>query len=226
MITPLARNHKASAFRTNRGFTVTKTYFDLPDETEIAPLYKTRGDSADPLHAYLKLDHRDGTVSFGIGDNHPAVEAAEQHDGESEWKVPSALRGSYCPVLANGLQPLLQRVLDGCSGKNNGVLNNDAEAARREIDSLLGNDDGSGYGFARAFDASNPAHVAPVWDVAEWLPDGDNDITAATTDEELADWADEYESQAAEQGVHLVGSVLALLTAQRDGLRDLVETTA
>ena len=137
-----------------------KTYFDLPDETEIAPLYKIRGDSADPLQAYLKLDHRDGTVSFGIQDNHPAVEAAEQHGGESEWKVPSALRGSYCPVLAERLQPLLQRVLDGCSGKNNGVLDDDAEAARREIDSLLGND----YRWARAFDASNPAHVAPVWD--------------------------------------------------------------
>jgi hypothetical protein len=62
--------------------------------------------------------------------------------------------------------------------------------------------------------------VAEVWDVNDWLRDGDDDITAETTNDELAESAAQYEDQAAEQRAELKGSVLDLLTAQRDALRD------
>lgn len=62
--------------------------------------------------------------------------------------------------------------------------------------------------------------VVEVWDAHDWLCEGDDNTTAETTDDELVESAVEYEDQAAEQGAELKGSVLDLLTAQRDALRD------
>jgi hypothetical protein len=184
------------------------------------PLYFRRSGDFRPLEAFVELDTLDGEISFGIRPDHNSVPPAEYFGRYLRWDVRPDVRGSHLVPLAKRLQPLMERVFDGCSdgdhdGKPCTVLDEDALAASDEISSLL--EDGG------IIDPSDPFQVVEIRTVGDYVdvpPDG---LTVKTTDAEIAKLANELESEADSDGIILDGSMIDWLIELRDELRNDAE---
>lgn len=108
-------------------------------------------------------------------------------------------------------QELLQDIVYGHTvdwdGQNHvGSLSEDAAAAWDELKRDMNNYHDSKYSF---------------WEAGEWLLEGARSVvTAQTTDEELAEWADAWMSHAQAENVVLDEAALDWLTNYRDQLRE------
>ena len=120
-------------------------------------------------------------------------------------------------ALAEKLQPLLDRVIDGYTiewdGNNNvGKLTDDAQVASDEITDIMDR--------LHPEDWSTPVDV---WDAREWLGDF-HDITADTTDNEIKLKAWKFTDAAAADKIHLTynrGETMSdILWSIRDELRE------
>lgn len=186
------------------------------------PLYYKYAGQLQPQDAYIEMDEGGGISAEWNGEIGNAVPAGVWHHRSLRWSItPEVSQEMLDELLADGseLRRLLAVVHEGHSVDWNdsnhvGVLNDDAQAARHDVDNLLhrlGEED-----------------CLPVWEAADWLGgctvwrDGCvivcmDEITSATTDAALELLAAEYEGEAEHEGV-CVDGILEHLTELREGL--------
>jgi hypothetical protein len=196
---------------------------DLVYTDAVAPLYHRFNDALLPQPAFLQLNPANGEVSFGFRRDH-VVTTAEEKGKVFCWPVPSELRGSYCPVLAEALRELLQAVQDGYYELLDdseeyelsfvGLLDEPAQKASKQIAKLL-----ESY----LIDPADPKHVVTVYYPEDFFQDRiaeHGEIDASTTDEQLDRLARDYLEVANDSGVFIKGSLIDALTLIRDEMRE------
>jgi len=135
------------------------------------------------------------------------------------WPLPALIRGSYLELLAQKIQPSMDRLLESLTLDDNwdnvGVaveMNDDANAARDEITRQLGI-------YGGMIDRSDPSQVAVLCSVVDFVYDPPGELTATTTDAEIVILASKLEAKAAAEAIVLDGSMFNWLKQLRDQLR-------
>jgi hypothetical protein len=200
---------------------------DVPNDDQIAPLFRNAENWWTQPTAYLELDPAGGRVSFGVRRENQSVPEREKRGRLLRWLVHSALHGDYRKVVAEILRPKLQIVQNGYSetldvsdrrgSRLFGHLNQTAQEAHAMIGTLLK----SGL-----IDETNPFHVAVVSTPEEFIRDQNlkDDVKYRTTDAELDLICRESLQVAADKGTHINGSLIDALTVLRDELRETALT--
>lgn len=200
---------------TNSG--VVTTQIQLLDEADPTAIYRHYQGEQSPQPCHIELDLRDGELSADydaeIGN---AVPMSVWHGIVRRWGIPCVTAESANQLMRD-IAPLAQRVLDGATiewdGNNNvGVLTVDAQAAEEELSSLLDHDD--------------LTHIAEM-EASEWWSEGSlpEDLTADTTDDELAEIVDREEQDATTMQSEVYTVLLDAddyLSARREEMRDTV----
>lgn len=193
-----------------------------------APLYERYGGQIHPQPAYFELRPEERVAEFDWNANVGGGTSMDAWHGlVRRYRVPATLSREGCENLAETLQPLLQRVVDGFeevwNGSNHvGRLTQDASHAEYEIESVIDR-----------LNQTDGDHVQ-VWDAAEWLAGQgsgeeaarDLGVTADSTDEEIAALAQRLEEEADLDGVVLYGDLAREIRDIRDAMKETTEEEA
>lgn len=188
------------------------------DETNPTALFRHYDGETYAQSCHIELDLRDGELTADYdGEIGNAVPMTVWHGIVRRWGIP-CLTAEAANTLMREIAPLAQRVLDGASiewdGNNNvGRLTDDAQAAEEELLGLLAGD----------------VELTTVCEeeASDWWSEGGlpEDLTADTTDEELAAIVEREEQDATTMQAD-VYTVLTgaeeYLTARREEMRDVV----
>lgn len=174
-----------------------------------APLYHRYPGQTNPQPAYLCINPRLNEMYVEWDGEIGNAMPMDVWDGRRyRWEINSALTGAAVDQLLADVLPLAERfsaghtrVWDG--SKDRSHLTDDAHEADLEIENRC---------------AGEPDHsdLVQVWSVDQYLLNVTSDVTAETTDEEIARMAADIESDADSDGVLLDGDVTEYLTDQRD----------
>lgn len=170
----------------------------------------------DPYHTstggisrtYLKLDPRDLTVWVTQEYNDNSTPSDEWHGLILTWRVPGHPTETSMRQWINESMDALTTICDGFEsrwdGSNHvGSLSEEARVAKETIEFGFDNDGG-------------PANYYETWDVESWLESSMNEITANTTDEQLADFAEQWQPDAS---TIVIGDTFTYITQHRDNLK-------
>lgn len=181
----------------------------------LAPLYHRHGD-CEPDTAVIRLNVASGEITYIYRDHQ---DTRNNLDGSLMWPLPALIRGSYLELLAQKIQPSMDRLLESLTLDDNwdnvGVaveMNDDANAARDEITRQLGI-------YGGMIDRSDPSQVAVLCSVVDFVYDPPGELTATTTDAEIVILASKLEAKAAAEAIVLDGSMFNWLKQLRDQLR-------
>lgn len=183
-------------------------------------LYNRYPQQTSPQDCYVELDCEAETLSAEanpeIGN---AIPFSVYHGRTLRWSIP-ALRADAANALLAEIAPLAERVCAGyeCEWDGNnhvGRLDDDATAAREEIERLCSQD-------------RDEHETVSVWDAAEWFgPLGSRStqavelgITAATTDDELAEIVRRERDNADGEHVDEIEGLATYLSGLRETARE------
>lgn len=171
---------------------------------------------------HIALDLEDGRM---WADYNPEIGGgipASVYNGRTRWWSIPCMTSASANQLMTEIKPLAERILVGSEikwdGNNNvGILNEDAGQAEQEIRDHLG--DISEYDYDRVYEI----------DTADWFADAGEDapveLTADTTDHELAAMASSLESEATtlyDNGYTVLLDAGEYLRVKREEMRDQV----
>jgi|GEM_PF-3089020 len=156
----------------------------------------------------LKLDPRDRTVWVTQEYNDNATPSDEWNGLILTWGVPSHPTETAMRQWITESMGVLITICDGFESRWNGSnhvgsLSEEARAAKEAIEFEFDNDGG-------------PTNYYETWDVEAWLESSMNEITATTTDEQLADLAEQWQPDAS---TIVIGDILSYITQHRDNLK-------
>lgn len=157
---------------------------------------------------FLKLDPRDRTVWVTQEYNDNSTLADEWHGLVLTWGVnshPSEVD------MRNWIDDNMDSLINICAGYEvhwtgsnmTGRLTEDARSIVEAIEFEFDNDGG-------------PRNYYETWDVESWVDNSLHEITADTTDEQLAALAEEWQP---DRGTIVLGDILETITAHRDELK-------
>ena len=190
--------------------TIAINYLDLDDPTALYCQYP-RQHQPQPCYVELDCDHNTIGADYS-GEIGGSVPARVWHNRVLRWSIP-ALTASAANNLLDEIAPLCERLLVGYScdwdGSNHvGRLTDAARDIEQQVEALL-----------YAHDWSDD-DLVQVWSAGDWLVDEPEEVTATSTDEDLAALASTLAAEALIDGIHEIEGLAEYLGELRDRLRD------
>ena len=187
---------------------------------KIADLYHHYSSQTNPQPCYVELDcENEILLADWNGEIGNAVPFSVWNGHTIRWTIPPLL-ASTANTLLNEIFPIAERVISGYksvwNGNNNvAYFNEDATEAIEEIEKLCCTD----------WDESD---CVIAWDAIDWASCGgtssnssvakDLKITASSTDEEIDSIVNQLESQAFDEGIHVLEQTKEYVLSIREEL--------